>query len=291
MLEFLNRIVSKSVIVTESDETSFICANLVMKVIIDRLKSSMSSLLRPSYRSRDRIEELRRDGYTVFRGMVPEPFLESAREAIYLDLSQNYDETRETEYSNQSYCPSLRKDPRLIGLLEDTVVWTMLESYLGRDNFEYGTAQIALRKARNSPHERPPLAHIDGVKTPWNGVVSEELDSFAVLVGVFLTKADCDYAGNFTVWPGSHLLLEQYFRDRGPQSMYDGMPEVDFGEPVYVKFSPGDVVLSHYQLAHTACVNITDNDRIAIYFRIRFKDQKEKRWHRLTNIWDGWNLD
>jgi hypothetical protein len=45
-----------------------------------------------------------------------------------------------------------------------------------------------------------------------------------------------------------------------------------------------------YQLAHTAAVNLSDQDRIAIYFRVWLADIDERRWQLLTNIWDGWRL-
>jgi hypothetical protein len=47
---------------------------------------------------------------------------------------------------------------------------------------------------------------------------------------------------------------------------------------------------SHYQLAHTAAVNLSDQDRIAIYFRVWLADIDERRWQLLTNVWDGWRL-
>jgi hypothetical protein len=45
-----------------------------------------------------------------------------------------------------------------------------------------------------------------------------------------------------------------------------------------------------YQLAHTVAVNLSDQDRIAIYFRVWLADIDERRWQLLTNIWDGWRL-
>ena len=96
------------------------------------------------------------------------------------------------------------------------------------------------------------------------------------------------YAGNLTIWPGSHHVLEQYFRERGPRAMEEGLPKADVGSPVQLKCEVGDVILSHYQLAHAAAVNISDNDRIAIFFRIFLKDIDD--WEALTNIWKGWKI-
>lgn len=252
---------------------------------LDRLTRFVSSFL-PAGRYRD--EEFRRNGYMILPGLVPASIVESTKNLIDLDLAQNYDVSKEIEYSSQSYCPSLRESAQLMALLTETRVWDMVEWHLGHDTFGHSNAQIAIRKAHNSKDEYPPEAHIDGIKTAYNGLSEDELETFTALVGVFLTNVDRDFAGNFTVWPGSHLLLEDYFRKRGPQAMYEGMPEVDLGAPEQLRFSAGDVVFCHYQLAHCATVNLSDNDRYAVYFRIALNNQKEKRYHRLTNIWDGW---
>jgi ectoine hydroxylase-related dioxygenase (phytanoyl-CoA dioxygenase family) len=53
---------------------------------------------------------------------------------------------------------------------------------------------------------------------------------------------------------------------------------------------PGDVVLCHYELAHTAAVNVSDDDRYAVYFRLWLNDIDDRRWHLMTHIWDGWRL-
>jgi hypothetical protein len=43
-------------------------------------------------------------------------------------------------------------------------------------------------------------------------------------------------------------------------------------------------------LAHTAAVNLSANDRIAIYFRVWLKEIENRRWELLTNIWNGWRV-
>jgi hypothetical protein len=70
--------------------------------------------------------------------------------------------------------------------------------------------------------------------------------------------------------------------------MREGMPEVELGDPVQPFAKPGDVVVCHYQLAHSAAVNISSSDRIAVYFRLCLKGIENGRWELLTNIWNGW---
>jgi len=66
--------------------------------------------------------------------------------------------------------------------------------------------------------------------------------------------------------------------------MHEGMPQVELGEPVQLFANPGDVVLCHYQLAHSTAVNLSPNDRIAIYFRIWFKGIEKRRWEYLERL-------
>ena len=98
------------------------------------------------------------------------------------------------------------------------------------------------------------------------------------------------FAGNYTVWPGSHYVYERYFRERGERAMREPMPTPEIGEPVQLLCDPGDAVLVHYQLGHTAAVNTAAVDRIAVYFRVC--SALERRGGYLTNMWDGgrWKL-
>jgi ectoine hydroxylase-related dioxygenase (phytanoyl-CoA dioxygenase family) len=107
---------------------------------------------------------------------------------------------------------------------------------------------------------------------------------------VFLTPVREQFAGNFTVWPGSHYTYERYFRQRGPRALREPAPTLDVGDPVQLMCEAGDVVFAHYQLGHTPAVNTTDKDRIAVFFRVVLRWVKWNRWHYLTNIWEGWNL-
>src|ERR1041384_6788659 len=87
-----------------------------------------------------------------------------------------------------------------------------------------------------------------------------------------------------------HITYESYFRERGRRAMSEPLPTPEVGEPVQLMCGVGDVVLAHYQLGHAAAVNVTDRDRIAVYFRIWLRRMESDRWHYLTNIWEGWNL-
>jgi hypothetical protein len=234
---------------------------------------------------------LRRDGYALFRNLCPEPIVSSARLAIDHDLATNYDPSRQVEYDHLSYCPALRCSPLLMALLLESGITAKLDEVIGFHRLRYGACQIALRKAGNAPEPYPLEPHIDGLPMPFNGVPSNILVSnFTVLVGVYLSPVRTEFAGNFTVWPGSHHVLQAHFREHGRKALRNGMPQIPLGEPVQLMTESSDVVLCHYGLAHTAAVNLSAVDRYAVYFRLWLRGIKYRRWHFMTHIWRGWRI-
>ena len=166
-----------------------------------------------------------------------------------------------------------------------------MDEVIGFNRLRYDGGQIALRKAGNAPEPHPPQPHIDGLPTPFNGLPSNTLFSnFTVLVGIYLSPVRTEFAGNFTVWPGSHHVLEAHFRKHGPEALRNGMPRIPLGQPVQLMTEPGDVVLAHYGMAHAAAVNLSTVDRYAVYFRLWLKGIKYRRWHLMTHIWTGWRI-
>src|SRR5262249_37916283 len=209
-------------------------------------------------------ESLLRDGYAPFPRLVPADLVDAAPKAIDDDLRLHYDPTRETEYSCQTYCPALTRTAPIMHLLERSPVRDIIDAALGLDAVTWGDAQIAIRWRHNF-HECPPVHHLDGFAAPGNGVPPGVLCNHTATIGVFLTTTPREYAGNLVVWPASHRRYERYFRERGPQALGEPQPDLDPGSPLHLICASGDVVLMHYQLAHTAAVNTSDVDRIAVY--------------------------
>lgn len=234
---------------------------------------------------------LRTYGYAHFPALIPASLTTAAREAIDRDLRDNYDSERRPEYDNRSYCPGLLGAPPIMDLLVRSPILKIIDEALGLSNVEWDKGQIAIRRARNFPSEVPPDPHIDGFASGLNGLEEGRIYSHTALVGVFLTPTLRAFAGNFTVWPGSHYVYESYFRERGPRAMREPMPAPGLGRPVQLMCGVGDVVFCHYHLGHSAAVNTAEIDRIAVYFRIWLHDLEERRWECLTNTWEGWKIN
>lgn len=235
-------------------------------------------------------EHFRNQGYAHFKGLTPDHLVMAARKAVELDLNTNYEPESQIEYDNRSYCPKLRSTPPIMNLLLESPVQNILDEIFGLDQIDWDQGQIAIRRAHNFPKPLPPEAHIDGFASGLNGLDEGKIYNHTILVGVFLTPVRKSFAGNFTIWPTSHYVYERYFRERGVGAMKEPMPTPDLGQPVQLTCEVGDVVLAHYQLGHAAAVNTSDQDRIAVYFRVWLRRVELDRWHYLTNIWEGWRL-
>jgi len=236
---------------------------------------------------------LRDRGYAHFSRVAPPALLAAARAAIAEDLRLRYDAAREHEYGSRTYCPAIVASRPIMDLYERPPVRDILDAALGFEALGHSDGQIAIRWAHNVDREHPPDWHIDGIPSPYNGVPPGPLDTLTAIVGVFLSTQPRAFAGNLTVWPGSHRILARYFRERGPQSLYEPLPELDLGAPEQLVCEAGDVVLMHYQLAHSAAVNTSGVDRIAVYFRTLLRDVDEGRWDRwecLADPWRGWRI-
>jgi hypothetical protein len=237
-------------------------------------------------------------GYAHFPRLVPAELIDAARAAIDEDLALRYVAERESQYSSRSYCPDILGTPPIMDLLHRSPALAVVDVALGLDAVTWDMGQVAVRWAHNVDEEQPPEPHLDGFSDGNNGLRAGRIHNHTATLGVFLTATPRTFAGNLTVWPGTHRRYERYFRERGPRALGEPQPHIALGEPVQLVCEPGDVVLLHYELAHTAAVNTSDVDRIAVYFRVlfpeldaaRIPDLGERRWDYLANLWRGWRI-
>lgn len=239
----------------------------------------------------DQKQRIYEDGYVKLPGIVSKELVNSALWEINHSLgSQGIPPDKIPSFQSTSFCPELVSDPAILDLLNSSPLWSMVESLIGVDQVAIiPKAQIALR----FPYSRRPLPnigpHLDGMYSPLNGVPKGKILSFTGLVGIFLSSLPENDMGNFTVWPGTHHLYENYFRERGPQALLEGMPQIELPEPRQILAEPGDAVLCHYQLGHTVVVNASPYIRYAVFFRFAHKDHTNVRLECLTNIWREWD--
>lgn len=229
------------------------------------------------------------DGYVVLPGAIPRERVDAALHAINHSLGeQGLAPEKLTQYRSQSYCPELQGTAAISGLYNDTPLRAVAESLIGRGKVRpVRSGQVALRFP-NTDVPRAPGAHIDGMYSPTNGVQKGTIGNFTALAGVLLSDLPTGDAGNFSVWPGSHLLHEAYFRRHGPQALLEGMPKVDMPEPRQITGRAGDAVICHYLLGHGVAGNASPHTRYAIFFRLTHTEHDGMKWESMTDAWLEW---
>jgi len=229
------------------------------------------------------------NGYVHIRNAVPRVMIDQALRAINHSVGQGMNVEDMVTFRAQSFCPEIKNTPVISDLLNRTPAWPLAESVLGTGMIrEVKGGQIALRFPNLADPPARPGCHLDGMHTPTNGVPKGKISNFTMLVGVFLSDLPETNAGNFTVWPGSHRIFEQYFREHGPESLLEGMPKVPMPEPVQVTAKAGDIVLCHYQLAHGVAPNVSPHARYAVFFRLTHVDHHLDWKAPMTNLWLHW---
>jgi hypothetical protein len=242
----------------------------------------------------EQLRELLDLGYTRVAGLVPRALVDRAVRAINASLGERgMDPAQLPTLRAQSHCPELRSSPAILDLFNESGAKSFAESAIGSGKLApVKSGQIALRFPRTLELDDQPLpatrAHIDGMYSPTNGVQPGTIANFTALLGVLLSDLPDENAGNFTVWPGSHVKHERYFREHGPQSLMNGMPPIDLGPPKQITGRAGDVILAHYLLGHGIAPNDSPHVRYAIFFRLYHVDHERQRWESMTDAWREW---
>jgi Phytanoyl-CoA dioxygenase (PhyH) len=229
------------------------------------------------------------DGFVKLPAIVPTEAVHTALRTINASLGTlGIDPKQLDVFRTQSYCPELRDTAAITDLLYNSPLWNIAESAIGSGAIRAAThGQIALRFP--SLQELGPASpHLDGMHYANNGVPANTIWNFTALVGIFLSDIPREFMGNLSVWPGTHRLYEEYFREHGPQSLLQGMPPVTLPEPVQITAQAGDAVLCHYQLAHGITINVSPFTRYAIFFRLEHVEHEALRWECMTDIWREW---
>lgn len=115
---------------------------------------------------------------------------------------------------------------------------------------------------------------------------------FSCLVGVYLTENEYEFAGNFTVFPGSHYQIQSHSIMNGGRKYYEenGLKkirkELVLEKPYQIMAKKGSVIFAHRYLAHLiSAPNESDDIRTIVWFRVRGNNNCELSF---TNIWNDY---
>ncbi len=228
-------------------------------------------------------------GFVKIPGVVPPAMVARSMKAINHSIGEGMNEDEMTTLRSRSYCPEIQTDAAITDLFNETPARSLVESAVGDGRINpVSSGQIAVRFPVFQDPPPAPQPHLDGMHSPHNGVPEGKILNFTSLVVVFLSDVAAPFSGNFTVWPATHHLYEEYFKEHGPQSLLEGMPPLPLPEPHHVIAKAGDIALCHYQVGHTAAVNVSPFPRYAVIFRQTHVDHESQKDEAMTDIWLEW---
>eukprot|EP00698_Gefionella_okellyi_P018175 TRINITY_DN5422_c0_g1_i2.p1 TRINITY_DN5422_c0_g1~~TRINITY_DN5422_c0_g1_i2.p1 ORF type:complete len:303 (+),score=31.37 TRINITY_DN5422_c0_g1_i2:65-973(+) len=245
-----------------------------------------------------------RNGFVTLQGVVPQQFLDRAVRAINMHFTRGISEDDAEKFINGQLFPDLQGKPAIGDLFNKTAAKPLAESMIGEIGPTYG-GQIALRFPGSMCIESDELGATPSPNMWWedgwhiDGFGKErrpgEINNFSMLFGVFLKDCPLPFHGNLMVFPGTHWILQNYFRENclektansleGDDIMPKGLP---FPTPIQVTGKAGDVVMAHYQLAHSIAPNLSPDIRYVVYFRLYSKLHQPQHKYRPSSILDIW---
>lgn len=235
--------------------------------------------------SSDEIEVFGADGYLVVPGVVPEPLLaELDGEVAALVASQPPPEGK-TGFHHYFEHPS--NLPVAERALRDGGVFDLAGELVAPLAIDLAFDHIQVATSIYGWDHQPGGGHIDGYGLPGQ----TEPATFTMLAGIYLDDESEPGRGNLWVWPGSHRVHEELFRERGTDALMDEAsmgghacllpeaPDFGLGRPVLAR--RGDVVLAHYMLAHNQSGNMWSPLRRIVYYRLAAEGHRE-RWRETS---------
>lgn len=218
--------------------------------------------------SDDQLRQFATDGYLVIPRVVSEEFLADADAEI--DAVFHADPPPAAAVGKHFYFLPPQRLPAGDAALRRSGALDVAAELVAPRGIDHGLDHIQL--ALNIPpySHRPGGPHIDGHRPH-----QTEPDSFTMLAAIFLSNESDIDSGNLWVWPGSHLLHQQVFVERGPQALLPVSghavwldPPVHFGTPTPVLARRGDLLLAHFLLGHNTGGNTTASTRRILYYRL-----------------------
>ncbi|MBA2482604.1 MAG: hypothetical protein H0V44_18230 [Planctomycetes bacterium] len=240
----------------------------------------------------DQKRSLHADGFVRVPGVVPDELVGRALRAINHDLGKGIDPAELRAMEAISFCPSLCRTPAITDLFERSGARAVVESATGPlKPVDYG--QIAPRWPEALDGAQPPKhysPHIDGIHAPDNGVPMGTLQNFTALACVLLSDLPTTDAGNFTVWPGSHRVLERFYREHTDAALRDYSTHPGLGTPQQITGRAGDLIICQFLLGHDVSLNVSPHIRYAVFFRVASTTlTEENRLGSVLDPWRDWN--
>ncbi|MCB0998201.1 MAG: phytanoyl-CoA dioxygenase family protein [Acidimicrobiales bacterium] len=223
------------------------------------------------------------EGHLVVRSVVPERVLAELDAEVDALVAAQPPPAGKVGFHHYFEHPS--RVPVSAAALDDGGVRALAEQLVAPHTIDLAFDHVQIATSIHGWDHVPGGGHIDGYGLPGQ----TEPATFTMLAGIYLGDESEPGRGNLYVWPGSHLVHEQLFRERGADALMDDAsmgghacllpdaPSFGRGRPVLAR--RGDVLLAHYLLAHNQSGNTWNPLRRIVYFRLA-ADGHRDRWRQ-----------
>lgn len=244
----------------------------------------------------DQRRQFHRDGFLIVRNVVPPHMVTAALKAINHRLEQSHVVERLSLLRHRTWCPELCDQPVITDLIMRSPALAVFNELIGPVQ-EVGWSQIPLRFPCYEADQAGYVgAHLDGFTGGDNGIDRTIIHSFTALAVVLLSDVTGPDHGNFMVYPGSHRVAEQYFREHDlDEILARGQPDLPRGDSLQIEGRAGDLVISHYLTSHSGAPNLGAHIRYATISRIFHRDHVRTtptgpaRLDALRDAWLEWS--
>ena len=237
--------------------------------------------------------EFVRDGYIRVPDAIPMALVNRALRAVNHSIG-NVGKGGENPERNRSafFCAELLQADVILDLYRKSNVMAIAEELLGKGNVLPVESAKPYPRFPDAPGSPAPRlgGHIDGVGSGGNGMAKGTyFRSFTMFAVVYLMDLPEPESGNFTIWPGSHLVFRDYFHEHGHEVLANGTPRPALPhDPVMVTGKAGDLILAHHQIFHAGGYNLSPHVRQAVITRLRHKNVAVVDKEAYTDIWREW---
>lgn len=235
----------------------------------------------------DALHRFAENGFVVLTDIVPESLLKAAddeTDGLVADTPPHEGDGGPGQ--NAWFMPRSRL-PQAEAALRSSPALTIASELVAPHELDFAFDHIQVATTVPPWRHIPGGPHIDG-----HGPGQDPPASFTMLAGIFLTDQTDPSSGNLWVWPGSHLIHQNLFRDRGTKVLQQtgghatGLdPPVPFPEPVPVLGRRGDLVLAHFLLGHNKGGNTAAHQRRTLYYRLAVEGHRSRWEHTFLDAW------
>lgn len=226
-------------------------------------------------------------GFVVVTGVVSESLLKAADDEIDALLAVTPPHEGDGGPGQNAWFMPRNRLPHSEAALRASPALAIAGELVEPNQLDFAFDHIQVATTVSPWHHVPDGPHIDG-----HGPGQDPPASFTMLAAILLTDQTDPSSGNLWVWPGSHLVHQNLFRDRGTRVLQRTGghaaaldPPVPVGEPVPVQGRRGDLVLAHFLLGHNKGGNSALHQRRTLYYRLAVEGHGY-RWER--TFLDAW---